>query len=373
MSRSHAMTYQGAGVDSERAVQSLAGITNQFRRTWTRPKGEVGSVRLDFGLFANVIEVGNNQGIAVTTDGVGSKVLIAQRMGKYDTIGIDCVAMNVNDLLCVGATPLAMVDYIAVQDLDPGCLHEMAKGLTEGARMAGVSIPGGEIAQLKDVIKSEAGKEGEGFDLAGSAIGIVDLDKIIVGDAVHKGDVIIGIESNGVHSNGLTLARKAIGNDGSLYDKRFPGLNRSLGEELLRPTLIYTREVLHVLKAEHAIDVKALIHVTGDGFMNLSRVPSPVSFVIDALPPPPPIFTIVQQLGGIADSEMFEVFNMGIGFCLVVSERQADRTLDLAAAFEKKAHRIGYVTDGGRDDWEVLIDTDDVKLRGRAKHFRPAE
>ncbi len=369
MSDSGGITYQGSGVDTDQVVQSLADITKQFRQTWNVPKGQTGSVRLDFGLFANVIEIGNNKGIAMTTDGVGSKVLVAQRMGKYDTIGIDCIAMNVNDLLCVGATPLAMVDYIAVQTLDPGCLRELAKGLTEGALRAGISIPGGEIAQVKDVIKSEVGKEGEGFDLAGSAIGIVDLDRIIVGERVCPGDVIVGIESNGVHSNGLTLARKAIGQDGALYEKRFPELGRSLGEALLQPTHIYTQEVLPLLEAEQDIDVKALVHITGDGFLNLSRVPSRVSFVIDTFPSPPPIFSILQKLGGIADPEMFEVFNMGIGFCLVVPENQADRTLQLATRFGKKAYRLGHVTDRDREDWEVVIQTHDLRLRGKGKIF----
>ena len=369
MSDSGGITYQGSGVDTDQVVQSLADITKQFRQTWNIPKGQTGSVRLDFGFFASVIEIGNNKGIAITTDGVGSKVLVAQRMGKYDTIGIDCIAMNVNDLLCVGATPLAMVDYIAVQTLDPVCLGELAKGLTEGALRAGISIPGGEIAQVKDVIKSEAGKEGEGFDLAGSAIGIVDLDRIIVGERVRAGDVIIGIESNGVHSNGLTLARKAIGQDGALYEKPFPELGRSLGEELLQPTHIYTQEVLPLLEAEQDIDVKALVHITGDGFLNLSRVPSRVTFVIDTFPSPPPIFSILQKLGGIADPEMFEVFNMGIGFCLVVPENQADRTLDLVTRFGKKAYRLGHVTDRDREDWEVVIQTHDLRLRGKGKTF----
>ena len=363
------MTYQGSGVDTDQVVQSLADITEQFRQTWNVPKGQTGSVRLDFGLFANVIEIGNNKGIAMTTDGVGSKVLIAQRMGKYDTIGIDCIAMNVNDLLCVGATPLAMVDYIAVQTLDPGCLGELAKGLTEGALRAGISIPGGEIAQVKDVIKSEAGKDGEGFDLAGSAIGIVDLDRIVVGDRVCPGDVIIGIESNGVHSNGLTLARKAIGTDVSLYEKTFPELGRSLGEALLQPTHIYTQEVLPLLDPEQDIDVKALAHITGDGFLNLSRVPSKVTFVIETFPSPPPIFSILQQLGGIADPEMFEVFNMGIGFCLVVPDSQADRTLELVSRFGKQAYRLGHVTDRNREDWQVVIHTPDLRLRGKGKSF----
>jgi len=365
------ITYQGSGVDAGRVVQSLADITEQFRQTWKVPKGQTGNVRLDFGLFANVIEIGNNKGIAMTTDGVGSKVLIAQRMGKYDTIGIDCIAMNVNDLLCVGATPLAMVDYIAVQALDPGCMGELAKGLTEGALRAGISIPGGEIAQIKDVIKSETGKDGEGFDLTGSAIGIVDLDRIIVGERVRAGDAIIGIESNGVHSNGLTLARKAIGQDVSLYERTFPELGRSLGEELLQPTHIYTREVLPLLEAKQDIDVKALAHITGDGFLNLSRVPSRVRFVIDTFPTPPPIFSILQELGGIADPEMFEVFNMGIGFCLVVPEDQADRTLELVGKYGKKACRLGHVTDRDPEDWEVVIQTPDLRLRGKGKSFSP--
>ena len=368
------MTYGQSGVDTTLAAASLNRLTNQFRKTWTIPKGRTGSVRLDFGFFANIIEIGHNQGIAMTTDGVGSKVLIAQRMGRYDTIGIDCVAMNVNDLLCVGATPLAMVDYIAVQRLEASCLHDLAKGFTEGALLAGVSIPGGEIAQVKDVIQSEAGKEGEGFDVSGSAIGIVALDRIIIGDHVCAGDVVIGIESNGVHSNGLTLVRTVLAQDVSLYDTRFPELGgRSLGEELLKPTHIYTREVLPLLDAEQGIEVKALAHLTGDGFLNLSRVPPTVSFVIDTLPPPPPVFSIIQRLGGIADAEMFEVFNMGIGFCLVVPEHQVDATLRLVTRFGKQAHRIGHVTARDRDNWEVIIKTGNVSLRGKDKHFSIAQ
>ncbi len=372
MSESPPSAYRESGVDAALVVESLNGLTSRFKTTWTTPKGHTGHVRLDFGFFANIIEIGNNQGIAMTTDGVGSKVLIAQRMGRYDTIGMDCVAMNVNDLLCVGATPLAMVDYLAVQMLDPQCLRDIAEGFTAGALLAGVSIPGGEIAQVKDVIKHEAGKEGQGFDVAGSAIGVVDLDKIIIGDNVRAGDVVIGLESNGVHSNGLTLARKILAQDVSLYDKRFPELGgRSLGEELLKPTHIYTREILPLFNAEQGVDVKALAHLTGDGFLNLSRVPPAVSFVIDALPPPPPVFSILQRLGGIADTDMFDVFNMGIGFCLVVPERQADKTLQLVTRFGKHAHRIGYVTDRDRDGWDVVINSGGMRLCGKGKQFEP--
>ncbi|MDD9820883.1 MAG: phosphoribosylformylglycinamidine cyclo-ligase [Nitrospira sp.] len=362
--------YRESGVDTTLAVTSLAGLTERFRKTWTIPTGQPGNVRLPFGLFANVIEIGHNQGIAMTADGVGSKVLIAQRMGRYDTVGIDCVAMNVNDLLCVGATPLAMVDTLAVQELDPDCLRGIAEGLTEGARQAGISIPGGELAQMRDVVKNEAGKEGKGFDLTGSAIGIVALDRIIIGEAVQPGDVVIGIASNGVHSNGLTLARNALAQDVSLYDKPYAELGgQSLGKELLKPTHIYTREVLPLLNGEGNLDVRALIHLTGDGFLNLARVRSRVTFVLDTLPPLPPVFPILQRLGGVAAAEMFAVFNMGIGFCLVVPAHQADRTIQLVTRFGKRACRIGYVADRDRDDWEVIIKTCDVRLRGKGSRF----
>ena len=149
----------------------------------------------------------------------------------------------------------------------------------------------------------------------------------------------------------------------------FPNSAGPLGEALLQPTHIYTQEVLPLLEAEQDIDVKALVHITGDGFLNLSRVPSRVTFVIDTFPSPPPIFSILQKLGGIADPEMFEVFNMGIGFCLVVPENQADRTLQLATRFGKKAYRLGHVTDRDREDWEVVIQTHDLRLRGKGKTF----
>jgi len=155
----------------------------------------------------------------------------------------------------------------------------------------------------------------------------------------------------------------------SLYDHPFPELGRTLGAELLRPTHLYTQEVLTLLDPAQTIDVKALAHITGDGLLNLSRVPSRVTFVIDTFPSPPPIFSIIQQLGGIADPDMFEVFNMGIGFCLVVPEAQADRTLQLVTGLGKQAWRLGHVTDRGTEDWEVVIHTPDVRLRGKGKSF----
>src|SRR5271165_4478314 len=228
--------YRQAGVDIAAADAGLARIIAAIKGTWPAV-GELGAVALDIGYFANVIDLGGGMGLAICTDGVGSKSIIADMVGKYDTIGIDCVAMNVNDVICVGARPLSMVDYIAVGTADAEMLGAIAIGLVEGARQAGISISGGEIAQLKDVVT--------GFDLVGMAVGLVALDRIIVGRNLVPGDVVIGIASDGIHSNGLTLARRAFFERGGFgIDHVFPELGVPLGHELLRPTLIYVPEVL---------------------------------------------------------------------------------------------------------------------------------
>jgi phosphoribosylformylglycinamidine cyclo-ligase len=189
--------YKMAGVDSDATQSGLHQIVERIRGTWP-PPGGIGEVKLDIGYFANVIDIGGI-GLAISTDGVGSKSIIAQMMRRYDTIGIDCVAMNVNDVLCVGARPISLVDYIAVEEADADILGAISIGLASGAKQAGVSIPGGEISILKDMMR--------GFDLIGTAVGIVPLNRILTGRDLVPGDVIIGLESSGIHSNGLTLAR----------------------------------------------------------------------------------------------------------------------------------------------------------------------
>jgi phosphoribosylformylglycinamidine cyclo-ligase len=227
-------TYQQAGVDTAEADAGLENIIARVQRTW--PQAGLGRVVLPIGYFANVIDLGG-VGLALCTDGVGSKTIIAEMMGKYDTIGIDCVAMNVNDMICVGATPLSLVDYIAVHRTDAAMLDAIGAGLCAGAEMAGISISGGETAQIKDVIT--------GFDLVGMAVGRVALDKVIDGRHVRDGDVVIGVRSNGIHSNGLSLARKAFFHDHRLsVTHKFAELDGTLGEELLRPTHIYVPEAL---------------------------------------------------------------------------------------------------------------------------------
>jgi len=335
------ITYRDAGVDTEKEEAAMSGLVQRLKQTWPLRERGAGSVQLDIGFFATVIELDRERdlGLAMTTDSAGTKVLIAQMMEKYDTIGIDCVAMNVNDLLCVGATPISMLDYLAVEDPTPHLLEEIAKGLHEGARQAQITIPGGETAQVRDILKGH--KEGLGFDLAGMAIGTLSLKKIIVGQKIEEGDVVIGLQSNGIHSNGLTLARRVFFEGGRYtVHSRFEELDGTLGEELLKPTHIYVREVVEMLNSN--LHVKALIHITSDGLLNLTRVASATGYVIDFLPPSPPIFSLIQRIGHISEEEMFQVYNMGIGFCIVVPEAEADQVIAIAEKHQKRAYHLGY-------------------------------
>jgi phosphoribosylformylglycinamidine cyclo-ligase len=350
--------YADAGVDTEAADQGLQRLVRRLRATWP-PAGAAGAVQMEIGYFANVIAL-NGVGLAICTDGIGSKAIVAQMMDRYDTVGIDCVAMNVNDLICVGARPLSMVDYIAVERAHPDLLDALSIGLAEGAKQANVSISGGEISQLKDIIRGS--RPGWGFDLVGMAVGDVALDRINTGRDVRPGDLVIGIESNGIHSNGLTLARRAFFEMAKLpIGHRFADLDRSLGEELLRPTHIYVREVLDLLATVPG--VKAMAHITGDGLLNLVRVEAKVGFAIDAMPPPPPIFSLIQRHGQVEDAEMYQVYNMGIGFCVVVSPASADAALGLLKRHGRRASVIGRAI----DDPEKHIRVNG--LVGRGKRF----
>lgn len=325
------LSYEASGVDTQREERALSRLTDEIKRTWPQQNKGLGTVKLDIGYYANVIEIGRGMGIALSADGVGSKVLIAQMMHRYDTVGIDCVAMNVNDLICVGAKPLSMVDYIAVQQPDPDRLAELAKGLAVGANKAGISISGGEIAQLPEIV---VGVKGEyPFDLAGAAVGLVPLDRIIVGQDVREGDIVIGVESNGIHSNGLTLARKILASEIE------QGLDTGLGDDLLAPTHIYVNEAMGLI--DEKVRVKAFAHITSDGLLNLNRVEAEVGFEIENLPSIPRIFNLLQAAGEVDDAEMFRVYNMGIGFCAVVAREDRDKAIRVLQSDGKRAHVIG--------------------------------
>jgi phosphoribosylformylglycinamidine cyclo-ligase len=337
-----AHSYEEAGVQGQ--GDALSSVIQHLGPTLDFPDGVETLTR--FGQYASVLKVSEEFAIAISTDGVGTKTIVASTLGRYDTIGYDCVAMNVNDVLCVGATPIAMVDYLGVNTLDAGRTDEILRGLAGASKEAGIAIPGGELAQLPEVIGSDGKGPGDdkAFDLVGTCVGVVHPDKVIVGQDVEVGDTIIGIASSGVHSNGLTLARSVLLEQAGLsYDASVPELGRSLGEELLEPTEIYVRAVLPLWKA--GLQTRGLAHITSDGLANLCRLDAEVGYKIDALPPTPAIFTLIQERGNIDAAEMYRVFNMGIGFVVIVPPDEAEAAIRTITEAGYAPHRIGTVTD----------------------------
>jgi phosphoribosylformylglycinamidine cyclo-ligase len=334
--------YAAAGVDSAQADRGVAALVGVLRGIDPGRSSRVVSLP---GHYASVIRVAPGLGIALATDSVGSKVIVAEQLGRFDTIGIDCVAMNVNDLICVGAEPLALLDYLAVEQADPEILAEIATGLKAGAEAAGVEIPGGELCQLPEVIRGHPSPRG--FDLVGSAFGTVALDRLIDGSACRPGDVLIGLPASGVHSNGLSLARRALLEEGGLSFSSTPAEleGRSVGELLLEPTVIYVRAILRLLRS--GVEVHGLAHVTGGGVLNLLRIGGDVGYEISRPLPVPPIFTLIAARGRVAAAEMWEVFNMGCGFCVMVAADDASRTAELLGGFHPGAAVIGRLTDDG--------------------------
>lgn len=337
------LTYAETGVETDAALTALARLVAHVRRPrHMRPDGtSIGDSVLESGLFASVVSLGDNRGLALATDGVGTKVLVAEMIGKYDTIGIDCVAMNVNDLICVGAEPLAMLDYLAVQQTDAEVFEQLGIGLAAGAEMANISIPGGEVSQMPEVIRGV--EDGSGVDLVGAAVGLVDLDRLVVGEGIEDGDVVVGLVSNGIHSNGFTLARRALFAElGLAPTDHVDEFGHSVAEELLRPTTIYVKPAVAMMRA--GLQVKAFSHMTSDGFLNLLRVRTQTGFLLHTLPEPPPVFDLIQRGGRIADEEMFLVYNMGIGFGVVVDEADADAVRQIATEHGIDNLVLGYAS-----------------------------
>jgi phosphoribosylformylglycinamidine cyclo-ligase len=319
--------YAKAGVDQGAADSAVAGLVRALGAiNLERPSLQVPLP----GHYASVVKFDEENGIAFSTDGVGTKLVVAEELGRFDTVGIDCVAMNVNDVICVGAEPLAMVDYIAVEKADPEVCEEIGVGLARGAELAGIEITGGELAQLGELVR--------GVDVSGACIGKVGLDEIIDGSAVEPGDVVIGLPSAGIHSNGYTLARSALAGIGLGEDPE-GRLGRSLGEELLRPTEIYVKPIIALLRSE--VDVRGLAHITSGGTKNLLRLAADVGYEIDDPLPVLPIFDLIQERGGVAEWEMGVIFNMGCGFCVVVPAADEGPALELLRADYPGAKRIG--------------------------------
>ncbi len=319
--------YAKAGVDQGAADSAVAGLVKALGAIQLgRPSRQVPLP----GHYASVIKLDERTGIALSTDGVGTKLQVAEQLGRFDTVGIDCVAMNVNDVICVGAEPLAMLDYIAIDRADPAVCAEVGAGLARGAELAGIEIPGGELAQLGEMVS--------GVDVSGACFGTVALDEIVDGSAVRPGDAIVGLPSSGLHSNGYTLARSAL--DGLPLDQDPDGrLGRPLGEALLEPTEIYVKPILELLRSE--VEVRGLAHITSGGLGNLNRLAAEVGYEIDAPLPVPPIFTLIQERSGASDEEMREVFNMGCGFCCIVAPDDETEALALLRRHYPEAKRVG--------------------------------
>ena len=296
--------------------------------------GRPSRAALASGHYANVLRLDEQRGLALSCDSVGSKVIVCEQLGRYDTIGIDLFGMNANDVICVGADPIALLDYIAVEEANPQVLEQIGLGLRAGAELAGVEIPGGELAVLPEVVRGHPSPNG--FDLVGFCVGLVELDDIITGGRIVPGDAIVGIPSSGIHSNGLSLARNVLTD----LDEEIGG--QTAGDMLLEPTVIYVKAIRELLESD--VDVRGLAHITGDGFLNLLRLEAHAGYQIDAPLDVPPVFVHIAERGGVEDAELYEVFNMGCGFCVVVPRDDVDSTLELLERHHPGSAVIGRTT-----------------------------
>lgn len=324
-----ARTYAEAGVSQDEKsahIEALVSALRYRRRGLGKPLTKIGHFTglVDFGTYA----------LSLCTDSVGTKVLVAKEMRRWDTIGIDCVAMNVNDMICIGAEPVAFVDYLAIANYDREIARQIGVGLNRGAELANVSIIGGEIAVVPEIVRE--------LDLAGTCFGVVRKSKVVDGRKIRIGDAIIGLPSTGIHSNGLTLARRVMHEASLTIFDLVDGTDRPWGEALLEPTAIYVRSVLRALSRG---TVHGMAHITGGGLRNLVRLKSNVEFQISDPLEPSPIFRALQVLGGIEDREMYQTFNMGMGFAIVGPEADANRLIR-ALGPDVKARIVGHVVRG---------------------------
>ncbi|MFB6283443.1 MAG: phosphoribosylformylglycinamidine cyclo-ligase [Halobacteria archaeon] len=306
------MDYSDAGVDIEASDSAVDALADELQ--------------VDHGDYAGLIQI-DDRVFGLTTDGVGTKILVAEALDDYSSIGIDCIAMNVNDLIAMNLKPAAFVDYLVVEKPDEELSREIGEGLAEGADQAGTRMLGGETAVMPEVV--------EGVDLAGTCLGYAYPDDVVDGTDVVKGDLIVGFPSSGIHSNGLTLARKAVRRNYG-YSDEAPYDSRSIGEELLEPTRIYTS----ALGVAEKYEVHGMAHITGGGYTNLSRI-SPHRYVVDDPLPIQPVFDFIKDQGNVDEREMYRTFNMGMGFVAVMPEEDAYDAVE-----ETDAEAVGFVEEG---------------------------
>ena len=319
-------TYAEAGVDIDKKDVFLNNLLREIK--YKKSGFNLGT---GIGHYSSLIRFGEYY-LALNTDGVGTKMLIADELGKWDTVGIDAIAMNVNDTICVGAEPFAFLDYLIIRDYNIKKAREIGKSLNRGAAEAGVTIVGGETAVMPDMVN--------GTDLSGTSIGYVSIGKEITGKKIRRNDVIVGLESSGLHSNGFTLVRKLIKENNISYDERIG--NSKLSNILLKPTRLYVKTVLDVIKN---VDVHGIAHITGGGLRNLIRL-SKKLFIINDPIKPQRIFTYIADLGDIDPLEMYQTFNMGMGMALIIPEDQSKETIEISIKNGIGAKIVGYVENG---------------------------
>ena len=334
--RSFSDSYREAGVNIEAGYEGVKLMRRHVARTMI--PGVVSDIGGFGGLFAPDIKGMAEPVLVSGTDGVGTKIRIAQLLDKHDTIGIDCVAMCVNDIICCGAKPLFFLDYIAIGKNEPEKVASIVSGVAEGCVQSGCALIGGETAEHPGMMAA-----GD-YDLAGFSVGIVDKPKVIDNSRMAPGDVILALPSSGIHSNGFSLVRKVFDVERAALDWHVPELGRTLGEALLEPTVIYVKPVLRCMEAA---DVKGVSHITGGGFFeNIPRcIPEGLGAKIDkAAVRTPAIFKMLQEQGNISEHDMFNTFNMGVGMTVVVPKEDADRAI---AALDCGAYVVGEIVSGG--------------------------
>ena len=325
-----AVTYKKVGIDiseikkSQKAIGRLISSTHKLQKKAKMTHG--------FGHYAGIVEIPGGKLLATHTDGVGTKVIIANMMKKFDTIGIDCVAMNVNDIICIGATPISFVDYIAANKNDQKIFKQIVSGLVRGAKKSSMPIVGGETAIMPDLISGK----GFGFDLAGMVVGMLSKKQMILGDKIKSNDIIIGVKSSGLHSNGYSLARKVL----SKYSlkQKFKGVG-VLGDALLKPTEIYVKPVLEAIEK---CSIHGLAHITGGSFTKLLRLKQ-IGFELDNLPKTPPLMQLIQD-SGVKSDEMYKTFNMGVGFCIIAPQSEVKKIRRIFKNHKMTTYEIGTIS-----------------------------
>lgn len=347
MNDSHSASYAAAGVDVTAGYEAVNRIKPLVESTYI--PGVMGTLGGFGGLFAPDVAGMERPLLVSGTDGVGTKLKLAFLMDKHDTVGIDCVAMCVNDIICSGAMPLFFLDYLAVGKNKPERIEAIVAGVTEGCRQAGCALIGGETAEMPGFYPEEE------YDLAGFSVGLVDQAKMIDGSALQEGDLLIGLGSNGVHSNGFSLVRKVLNiTSRAALDIHVSQLGHTLGDELLRPTRIYVR-ALRCLR-QQGVTVKAVSHITGGGlYENVPRMMKDglTARIQKSAFPVPPIFEVIQRAGEIPERDMYNTFNMGIGLVIAIPNGEVGAALDVLTRAGEQAYVIGSVVKG--DDGVVLV------------------